>query len=320
MNTLPPLQLVDDCFFIDNTFLERLTTCPRSLEYSELLRRIGSAAKPSLTFGSALHLALEQRYRRCGNRKPDLLEESEICLALSDFYRIPENMPPEDDWRNLNWAIEVFKQYNNHYATEPFDLLVNDKGEILTELPFVLELHKHGDIRILFSGRIDLPVLWDKQTFVIDHKTTSVLGDNFFKDHRVSPQLFGYCLAFEQITKRKVNGFCVNAIRSRPAPAKPVGGFDRWWSEGFGRHKEYIFPHQIEEWRHNTIALIEEFFWHYERAFMPQKKKWCVGKYGECQYYGVCDLPPDQRPVLLSSNLFTDNTWTPLHEPSQALQ
>jgi len=296
--------------------LELLTTCPRSLEYNKFHKRVSSAAKPSLTFGSAVHLALELRYRRCGNDWPDLLTESDICQELQRFFDQPANIPPEDDWRNLNWAMEVFKRYNQRYKVEPFNLLSNEKGEPLVELPFILELFQckrpNGQIiRIMYTGRIDLPVLWDDQIIVIDHKTTSVLGDYFFKEHRVSPQMIGYCYAFEKIVGKRANGFCINAIRSKQAPQKPTGGFDRWWEESLARHKEYIFPHTVEEWRTNTIALIEEMFWHYERAFFPKRKKWCVSKFGECPYYGVCDLPPSQRSVMLESNLFVENMWSP---------
>ena len=322
--TLPPLPLVDNCLFIDNSMLELLTTCPRALEYSKLHRRIGSAAKPSLTFGSALHLALEHRYRLCGSDVCTALEESDISKVLQEFYARPENLPPEDEWRNLNWCIEVFKRYNLRYKVEPFNLIVNEKREPLIELPFALELCRRDvhekEIRVMYCGRIDLPVLWDNQVVVIDHKTTSALGDFFFKDQRISPQMIGYCYAFEQLTGQKVSGFCINAIRSKQPPQKPTGGFDKWWEEGLARHKEYIFPHVIEEWHNNVLALIDEFFYHYQKDFMPQKKRWCSGKFGLCPYYDVCDLPPSQRGIMLESNLFMENTWSPLREPSQALQ
>jgi hypothetical protein len=324
------LPLIDGAFFIDNSTLELLTTCPRALEYSRLFRRISSAAKPSLNFGSAIHLALEWRYRHCKNQPPDALEESEQAAVLSRFFA--DHVPPEDEYRNLNWAIEVIKHYNQTYQVEPFNILIDKDGQPLVELPFALHLFDYktgvwgfsGDfppnIPVYYSGRIDLPVAWDGQTVVIDHKTTSVLGDYFFKDQRVSPQQLGYCWAFEQITGQKVQAFCINAIRSRPVPAKPQGGIDRWWSENFMRHREFIMPHQLEEWKSNTIALVEEFFWHYSRDFFPQKKRWCSNKYGLCSYYDVCDLPPDQRGILLESTLFTENDWTPLKQPSQPLQ
>lgn len=322
MPNLPPLPLIDGAFFIDNSSLELLTTCPRALQYNRLNRRVLAAAKPSLSFGSAIHAALEWRYRYCGNTPPDVFQESEQAMLLMKHFQ--ENPPPEDDFRTLNWAIELVKHYNARYQTEPFNLLVDEKGEPLVEQSFALKLYEHdtgyGRIPIYYTGKIDLPVVWEDVIYVIDHKTTSVLGDYFFKDQRVNPQMFGYCYAFEQLTGKTVSGFCINALRSKPMPQKPVGGLDKWWSEGFIRHREFVMPHHLVEWKNNTIALVEEFFWSYYRGFMSQKKKWCVSKYGACNYYDVCDLPPEQRHVLLESPLFIDNNWSPLKEPSQPLQ
>ncbi len=223
-----PLPLVDGAFFIDNSTLELLTTCPRALEYSRLFRRISSRAKPALDFGSAIHLAFDWRYRNCGNNPPDALEESEQCRILADFFAA--HPVPEDEHRNLNWAVEVIKHYNQTYQVEPFNVLVDKDGQPLVEMPFALRLfdwhnEDHTDnlptvVPVYYSGRIDLPVAWDNQVVVIDHKTTSVLGDFFFKEQRISPQQVGYCWAFEQITGTKVNAFCINAIRSREAPAR----------------------------------------------------------------------------------------------------
>lgn len=345
-----PLPLIDGAFFIDNSTLELLATCPRALEYHTLHRRILAASKPSLNFGSAEHLALDYRYRVCRNAAPDALEESEQAAILAKYFS--ENVPPEDTHLNLNWAIEVMKKYNETYQVEPFNLLVADndmlnaqgevmfkKGDPLVEMPFALHLFdatvnpgiyidngagdpvKVHSIPVFYSGRIDLPVMWNNFLTIIDHKTTGRdLTDWYFKEQRVSPQFPGYCWSFEQLTGQKVQAFCINAIRSRLPPQKPKAGMDAWWRSGFFRHTEFIFPWHLEEWKRNTIALIEEFFWYFQRGYFPQKKKWCSGKYGLCSYYDVCDVRSEERSLMLESTLFTDNDWSPLRQPTQPLQ
>ncbi len=333
MNELP---LVDGAFFIDNSTLELLTTCPRALEYSRLFRRISAGAKPSLHFGSAIHLALEWRYRNCRNQPPDMVEESEQSKLMSDFFA--QHVPPEDDHRNLNWAVEIIKHYNQNYQIEPFNILVDKDDKPLVEMPFALKLYEQelnpgiytpnaeGDptkifsVPVYYSGKIDLPVMWNDQVTVIDHKTSGVMGDFFFKEQRVSPQQIGYCWSFWQLTGQRPTAFCINTIGSRSPPQKPKKGMDAWWAENFFRHKELLYDYQLDEWKNNTIALCEEFFWHYSRSFFPQKKKWCSGKYGLCAYYDVCDLPPTQRSLMLESAQFTENDWSPLKQPSQPLQ
>src|SRR5207249_2534815 len=94
-----------------------------------------------------------------------------------------ENPPPEDEFRNLNWAIEVNKHYNARYQAEPFNVLVDDKGQPVVEMPFALKLFDYeqpimrfkatsegeyveqlyNTIPVYYTGRIDLPVMWDNQ-------------------------------------------------------------------------------------------------------------------------------------------------------------
>lgn len=331
MKTLP---LTEGAFVVDNSLLEQLQTCPRLLEYQQIRRRTLSASRPALDFGSAGHLVLEHRYRHYGtDLDPLTLIECEQGQAqvLADFYAA--HPQPEDSFRNLNWAMEVFvKHYNERYPIEPFNLLADANDKPMVELSFAIPFAFWDTeeealvpsvgpsgldplpslVPILYSGKIDLPVLWDESVIIVDHKTTSVLGERFWDDLRVSPQQLGYCWAFWKLTGKMPLGFCVNAIRTSPMPMKPKNGIGAWWEESFSRMKEYINETHLNEWHHNCFALIEEMFWHAGRDYFPMKKKWCVGKYGKCQFYEVCYTPLAQRDELLASSAFEDYTWSPL--------
>lgn len=314
--------------------LELLITCPRALQYNKLHQRIAAADKPSLSFGSAIHKALEYRYAECVEADP-YCEEGQIQVLTKYFESAPA---PVDDWRNLNWAVELIKKYNERYRLEPFNVLKTPDDHPLVELSFAIELYQHVPVYdpavdckvvpVMYSGRIDLPVQWDNMLFVLDHKTTSMLGSQFFERAAMSAQQRGYCWAFEKLTGQKVNGYCINAIRTKEPPqyifnsekAAPKGQSpDKWWAESFQREKFFTTPAAIEEWRQNTIELCEEFFWHYSRGVMPMKTAWCC-QFGRCQYYDVCTLPAESRGTMLESGLYTNNVWSPLREPSQAKQ
>lgn len=311
---LPPLPLKDNCLFVDNSFLEALTTCPRKLQYTYLLKRRPVLEKPSLNLGSAIHDALEYRYKHFKNNSTSVLDEQEIFeKVLSPFFA--QNPEPEGDHRNLQFAHEVLKRYLQRYSVEPFKLLTKE-GEVQAELTFALPLFVHESTAIMYCGRIDLPVIWDDQVIIIDHKTASSLGQYYFDGQRVSSQYEGYCWAFEQTAKLPVTGYCINAIRTKEMPGKPRGSWDDWWMEGFQRHKEYLRPGQLEEWKKNTIALVKEFFYHFQQDFMPQKKKACT-MYGKCPYYDVCYLREPQREVVLASDSFEDNNWSPLKQTNE---
>lgn len=361
--TLPPIPLIDGCFFVDNSLLELLTTCPRALQYNRLNLRIASGEKAALNFGTAIHLALEYRYQVCQNAIPDMIAEEETATILSDYFN--DHPAPIDDWRNVNWALSLLKRYNKKYSVEEFQLLRYDtpikcvhcegrgyedaivlkhdhteideiasqclwchgsgKLSTMVELPFAIPLYKFGDIQIIYTGRIDLPVILNGNLFVMDHKTTGMMGKEFFDDQRMSAQQRGYCFAWNKLFPEKPPfGYIINAIRSKEPPIWVLEGkssnrsrpqtVESWFDESLQRERFYLRPGDLSEWETNTIALIDELFWNYSRSYFPMKTRWCA-KFGRCQYYDVCSLPADDRQATLASGFFTDNKWSPLHQP-----
>ena len=387
MPNLPPLPLIDGALFIDNSgWIETMSTCHRYLQYKNLNKRVTSGEKAALNFGSAIHLAVELRYARYQNKLVDEAYYNDLSSIFTDLFN--EHPSPSDDWRSLNWAMEMTKKYNDRFSIEDFNLLKYEKPvewpscggtghthkpaepdsyihqlcpfclgtglrEAMVEVPFAVKLfdwkgtlngrqaegderwHKDGKwvatIPIIYSGRIDLPIMKDNQLFVMDHKTTSMMGQPFWDEQRVSPQHLGYCWAFEQTTGQRPTGYVVNAVRTKDCPQYVLAGKDfkskdgkktspaDWWQQTFQRDIFPVTQSKLDEWKNNTIDLVEEFFFHYQRDFMPQKKKWC-SSYGRCPYYEVCLLAPEDRGLILASGEFSDNKWTPLNQPTQTKQ
>lgn len=313
----------DNCLFIDNSALETLQTCPRAFEYSQILRRILATENAGLMFGELCHLVLEHRFRRCGNKEVPPEVESEQAKIIEDFFST--HTFPEDDFRNANWAMEIFvTRYNQRYGREQFDLLFDKDGKPLIEVPFCEPLTQIDDLKVFYTGKIDLPLTLHGQILTLDNKTSSVLDSkgSFFNAQRINPQFIGYCWAMHRVTGIMPSGFEINAIRTSPPPDyvlenKKKGRYDpdEWWAVAYQRHKEYLQPWMIPEWERNVIALVEELVWNMKRNYLPQKKCWCVGKYGVCQYYSVCDTPPTSRGIVLESNMFKNNDWSPLKQP-----
>ena len=309
--SLPPLPLIDNHLFIDNSFLESWVSCPRLAEYSFLHKKTAAQSKPSLNYGGAIHHALAHRYRTC----PDYLDPS--CQAaqeelLTEWFNEKPN--PIDDHRQLDLANKMITAYNDKYFSEPFKVLELKSG-LAVELPFVFKLmdsvlsYTNETITIMYSGRIDLAVTEDGQNFIVDHKTTSMLGDQFFKGLSVAPQMLGYCVGLERTLGIKCDGFIVNALRV-PSPRKRTEM--SFSGEDFQRLKVYLHEGQLAEWEKNTKTLVKELLWHYWQGYMPQKKTYCVNKFGLCQYFDVCQVPEENRELLLNSGMFVDNTWSPL--------
>lgn len=314
---LPPLPLVDNHLFIDNSFLDKWLCCPRASEYHNVRGRVLSSSRPALNYGGAIHEALATRYRLA----PDLVDtatEAAMSNVLTEWFAAKPN--PPDDYRQLELAQKTIQSYNSLYRCESFRLLTLD-GKPAVELPFVFRLYTshmlaetYGPIQVLFCGKIDLLIEQDGVRWVVDHKTSSIFGDQHFRGLSVSPQMLGYVRGWQKTTGELVNGFIVNSIKV-PKPTKKDGIKIEPTTDYFNRMPKAVAEYELEEWEFNTIDLIEEFLWHYSRDYTPQKKAWCMGKYGPCEFFEICELArPADRLVMLQSDMYTDNVWSPLNE------
>lgn len=366
---LPPLPLIDGCLFIDNSgFVETTNTCYRKYEYAQLRKRILAGEQPALTFGSALHLALEYRYVKAQNQRVEPWIDEEVATLLTDLYK--EHPTPEGDWRTLNWAVELFKKYNERYSIEEFQLLKYDKSvecpycngtggpdyktgaytcdwcdgsaqrDLMVEMSFALPLYTHtiidpvskklgditGSIPVIYTGRIDLPVSLEGRLYILDHKTTGLMGPSFFDRMMMATQMRGYCWAFQQLTGQMPAGYIVNGIRTKEPPqyvtSGDTGGSRKyqspavWWSESFQRERYYVDAAKLNEWKQNTITKVEEFFWHYSRGIMTTNSESCTKYNMRCPFFRCCELEAADRLTMLNSGDYVPNTWTPLKAPS----
>lgn len=214
------------------------------------------------------------------------------------------------------------------------------KRNVMVEMSFTLPLYTHrhlesddtgliaNEIPVIYTGKIDLPISYASSgIWINDHKTTGTGGQPFWDEQRMSAQHRGYCWAFQELTKLPVLGYQVNMIRTKEVPqyAKNNKTFtvahgynkgkkltaESFWNETFQREKFLLKPGELDEWKNNTIDLVEEFFWHYSRGYFPMKTKWC-SIYGRCPYYDVCTLAPEDRLAQLYSGMFANNDWSPL--------
>lgn len=113
--TLPQLPLLDGCFLIDNSSLEKMK-CPRLWEYSELRLRSAVAEKAGANFGSTIHRGLETRYGLVGAGPLTDHAINEIESAMRAW--LNENPQPPGDFRDFNHACKMMRVYNQIYPQE----------------------------------------------------------------------------------------------------------------------------------------------------------------------------------------------------------
>lgn len=304
---------------IDNSSLERFITCARSAEYYIIRQREARSTNIALKFGGAIHKALETKYI---HGEGEAVRQKEIEVLLEEFKTIA--VPP-DDHRTPDRAIEVIRKYHENYPTEMFSV-VEQNGHPLVEVRFAEELgtvevyadlhtFKNGQrstfrvdkIFVVWTGRIDLIINWDGQNWVVDHKTTQILGEGYFGDFELSQPAVGYCWAAQRTVGIPIAGLVLNALAVRKTTRT-------------GKATEFIrrrFPYpqwQLDEWHPNTLAIVGRFVADWKDGYFPTETKWCFGKYGRCPYHPICTARPQDREQILIGADYQDVEWNPLKD------
>ncbi len=322
-----PLPLVDgDTLLIDNSSLEYQTTCPRAAMYYICLRRETSKDRAALNFGKIIHSALDVRYRAVTamHAQTPQVEATMLAAVAKGF---SEWSPPEDEFRNHSFAVELINRYGVAYPFESFDVLRLSDGQPFVEVPFAvplgaIEIHGHilvkdvatGEIaeryvhaiQVVWTGKIDLAYRSNGGVYIMDHKTTSMMGPSFFQDFEMSHQMYGYVWATEALLNEQVTGVCINALATRK-PTKTGKALE------FERKVHTVSRPHLTEWQQDCINIVSDFIYMVTRGYMPKHTKWCFGKYGMCQYHPVCSLPPTFRETLLHSGEYQQVIWSPLN-------
>lgn len=323
-----PIPLIDgDTLLIDNSSLETFITCPRSAQYMVCLKRKPSGDRSALRFGQIIHKALEVRYRSAAPMlaQTPAIEGAMLAVLAQEFANW---QPPEDDFRTHSFAVELINRYGIQYPFESFDILRFPDGRPFVEVPFALPLGeieiddtllvkdvatnttapRHvAKIKIIWTGKIDLGYKSNGRNYLMDHKTTSMMGPSFFAEFELSHQMHGYHWAAEALMNEPFEGFTINALATRrPTKTGKALEFER---KVFTTSR----PH-LDEWQQDCLHIVSDFLEMVRRGYLPKHTKWCVGKYGLCQYHKVCSLSPSHRDLMLGSGEYTDVTWSPLHD------
>jgi len=244
----------------------------------------------------------------------------------------------DSDYRNLDYAIETIRKYNTTWLFDNQIAINLPTGEVAVELPFAIpigtittslpilccdaldvtkEPWTQSTFEIVFTGKIDRITDYQGAHWLLDHKTTSIGGPTFFSEFYTSLQFRGYKFATEQILESPISGVLINAIIARKPKAKGEINFT------FERQPIPIADSLVQEWKHtflkltrNWLNMLQESEAEQEQAF-PIFTGSCFHKYGQCEYFDVCQLPIAHRESMISTRLFEDHTWSPLEDSAK---
>lgn len=311
------LQILDDdTILFDNSSMEKVMFCEREGQYALIEGRIPTESKAALSFGEALHLAHRIRYYLEGNKAVSQETEGRQFMALEKFW---EKKPtPFGDHRTLGLAQQVIKEYNQEFKEEQFNLFtreVEGKTQRIVEESFSMPLGKVGKYKIIWVGRLDLPIHNHEGNWITDHKSTSIGGEYAMQEFFMSSQFMGYTDSMAKRFGITVAGTLVNLMVVRK-PAKT----DRAKTKRIEFLRQYIRydAEKLEEWRFNMLTLVRNFLSQWEEKFTTMRTKNCIRKYGQCAYYKVCMMSPASRHFALhGTDEYANDEWSPIHSDDE---
>ena len=126
-----PLPLIDGALWVSGSWLETISQCNRMAGFYKLDARVAADTGIAKAFGTILHKGLEMHYR-CSEWAIDLAERRTRVATIfaEEFAKVPTDF---DDWRNLNWALEIYDRWVAKSAGDPFQLLRFEKPRRCTK-------------------------------------------------------------------------------------------------------------------------------------------------------------------------------------------
>ena len=245
----------------------------------------------ALGFGAALHEGIAAWY------KTGSIEKAIVAIHT----KWPDGMPV-DDWRTKEKCLTTMVQYVKEYPPESFTV-VGAPDEPVVEVAFTLDTGMFlpcercgipkGEITefyikqhicgvcgcprepIEYGGIYDLLVEFSGHLYVVDHKSTSVLGPMYFNQFKPNNQMTGYVWAAQQMSSKKIDGAIINAI-----------GVKKTGPTVFKREITSRSAEGIESWLKNLWHACCSIQHHKLTGYWPLNTSACT-QYGQCEYHSV---------------------------------
>lgn len=303
---------------INSSSLSIIQQCPRKAYYS-LYRGLASKVEsPATLFGSAIHSAMEVFYSAPKeerilpiNMKKNLelmsygtrLEDENSYMvyratrAFIDRAEPLSKLSPEDK-RSIQNGVWMLTHYYETYIDDPYTVYVDKKGPFV-ERTLEVELHKSPHLVITLFGTIDviLQNMANGQILVTDHKTTSMMGKDFYNRLRPNHQYSGYLYLVQKSLGIQLDKFLVNGIEVKAKPKTARGS-----KPNFARQTTSRSPEDMEEFEHTVHYFVEQYLHWMWTTRWPLGTVDACANWGGCQYLEVCSSPSSIRENIINAN------------------
>lgn len=298
---------------VNSSSLGTLQECMRKAKYSLHEGWKTEMESPATLFGSAIHKALEVYYNGDpAERKLPKLEDMELIAyghafdstnlllrATKAFVEKAQLLAalPAENKRSIQNGVYTLWHYFKAYIDDPYVAYI-DKSGPFTERKFEYILYADDTLEITYFGTIDL-ILQHTQTkerLVTDHKTSSVVGSDFFNRLNPNHQYTGYLRGAQKVFGIETNSFLVNCIQVKEKPKTSRGT-----PPSFPRQVTTRDEDAFVEFEQSVIYAVRAYLFAQEEGFWPLGHVNACATYGGCQYLPICSAPPSMRETILKA-------------------
>lgn len=270
-----------ETFRIDNFALTTHQACPAKYQLRIVDHWEPRTKGAALGYGAAVHAGLAKWYE--GRPLIEALEA--IRLAW------PASHPP-DDFRTVTKAQELLMKYVREYPSESFKV-------VRVETAFTLDLGRTTELGtpIEYGGIFDTLVDFNGMLYVLEHKTTSELGNYYFHQYNPNNQVTGYVWAASILSGRKVGGAIINAL------CTTKGGNIKFERQITNRSEQ-----DIENWKNDVAAECSEIERNKIKGFFAKRTINC-SQYGGCPYRAVHTLSTEKEQRSRLETEYVRSEW-----------
>lgn len=305
--------------YVNSSLLKSLASCSTKTWVrwgNELVMREHTDPGP-LETGQVLHQALDAWVRGC---------DEEVILKRFDAawdVTIGDTLPAQERLQRANVKLCL-----THWLRQQ---VRKDMTILQTEAMFEVPFGTINGEEIIFYGTPDALVEWKGDIYILDHKSTGDISDDWSQQWTMDPSLQGYVWAMRELG-HKVRGAFVNGIEIKRLPPWD-GNMEKKCQTHKVKYKEcqqlhvkgqWVGPlwwseHRLNTWRSNVIRMIGDLqeirnnvISEVDIAFTPMDGQWrwpgCNGGRGRapCAYRGWCQAG---RPLEGLTQMMISAPW-----------
>jgi hypothetical protein len=301
---------------INSSSLSIIQECGRKAQLSLDRNLRSNLESPATMFGSAIHKGLEVFY--CGEVEDRVMpkgfrsnaeimaygtipeeEDYLVYRAIRAFVESAQDLChlPDEDKRSVSTGVWLLAQYLETYIDDPY-VVIRDESGPFVERRGEAVLFEDDSLVIEYFGTVDVGLVnrHNGITLICDHKTSSVVGNQFFNRLKPNHQYTGYLYLAQEAFGIDTDKFLVNCleVKARPKTARGKG-------PSFPRQVTTRSEEDVQEFKDAVIDAVRNYLRWNKTGVWPMGHVSACAAYAGCQFLDICSSPKCVRENIINT-------------------